>query len=215
MHEGALGMLSKVSLWERLGRAHGLAGSSGAKWWRLLLAALAAAVAVLLGAGTASATTAPNLQTRVGASTLVGQVAIGVHESVSAGQRWGNAPPRAETVVATGVAAKTPGLKSLASEVREAGMHPAARNNRTIAVGIDADGGLFAGSSNGFDAGQRAALERLGITRVPGSGALHAEEELLRGVPTLQRVGTSVRAPCGASEHNCALQLIERGVGVE
>lgn len=113
------------------------------------------------------------------------------------------------------VAAKTPGLKSLASEVREAGLHPAARNNRTIAVGIDADGGLFAGSSNGFDAGQRAALARLGITRVPGSGALHAEEELLRGVPTLQRVGTSVRAPCGASEHNCALQLIERGVGVE
>jgi hypothetical protein len=119
------------------------------------------------------------------------------------------------TLALGGVAAKTPGLKSLASEVREAGLHPAARNNRTIAVGIDADGGLFAGSSNGFDAGQRAALARLGITRVPGSGALHAEEELLRGVPTLQRVGTSVRAPCGASEHNCALQLIERGVGVE
>jgi hypothetical protein len=32
---------------------------------------------------------------------------VGVHESVSAGQRWGNAPPQAETVVATGVAAKT------------------------------------------------------------------------------------------------------------
>jgi hypothetical protein len=32
---------------------------------------------------------------------------VGVHESVSAGQRWGNAPPQAETVVATGVAAKS------------------------------------------------------------------------------------------------------------
>ena len=30
-----------------------------------------------------------------------------VHESVSAGQQWGNAPPQAEIVVATGVAANT------------------------------------------------------------------------------------------------------------
>jgi hypothetical protein len=99
--------------------------------------------------------------------------------------------------------------------VREAGLHPAARNHRTIAVGADSEGSLFAGSSNGFDAGQRAVLERLGITRVPGSGKLHAEEELLRGVPGLQRVGTSVRSPCGPAEHNCALQLVQRGVEVE
>ncbi len=143
----------------------------------------------------------PLVQDASGSGTT--QAAFGSHEEESAALR--------DAIVA----AKTPGLNSLASEIREAGLHPAARNNRTIAVGIDADGGLFAGSSNGFDAGQRAALARLGITRVPGSGALHAEEELLRGVPTLQRVGTSVRAPCGASEHNCALQLIERGVGVE
>ncbi len=75
-------------------------------WWRLLLAALAAAVAVLLGAGTASATTVPNVETRVGASTVATAYPVGVHESVSAGQRWGHAPPTAETTVATGVAAK-------------------------------------------------------------------------------------------------------------
>jgi len=79
----------------------------------------------------------------------------------------------------------------------------------------DSEGGLFAGSSNGFDAGQRAALERLGITRVPGSGALHAEEELLQGVPGLGRVGTSGRSPCALDKHNCAQQLFGAGVQVE
>lgn len=85
-----------------------------------------------------------------------------------------------------------------------------------IAVGVDSEGNLFAGSSNGFDPGQRAALDELGIIRVPGSGNLHAEEEeLLRGVPDLQQVGTSVRMPCGPEEHDCALQLANAGVGVE
>ncbi len=75
-------------------------------WWRLLLAALAAALTVLLGAGTASAVTVPVLETRVGASTPTRARVVGVHESVSAGQQWGNAPPAAVSVVATGVAAK-------------------------------------------------------------------------------------------------------------
>jgi hypothetical protein len=76
-------------------------------WWlRLLLVALAAAVAVLLGAGTASAATLPVLETRVGASAPTGARVVGVHESVSAGQQWGNAPPQGETIVATGVAAE-------------------------------------------------------------------------------------------------------------
>ncbi|MFZ1486009.1 Hint domain-containing protein, partial [Nostocoides sp.] len=81
--------------------------SSRTGWWRLLLAALAAALIGLLGAGTASAATAPAAETRVGASTPATSNVVGVHESVSAGQRWGHAPPQAETVVATGVAAKT------------------------------------------------------------------------------------------------------------
>lgn len=76
-------------------------------WWRLLLAAIAAVVVVLLGAGTASAVTAPNLETRVGASTVPGQIAVGPHVCITAGQQWVNAPPQAETTVATGVAAKT------------------------------------------------------------------------------------------------------------
>jgi hypothetical protein len=76
-------------------------------WWRLLLAAIAAALVTLLGVTSASAATVPELETRVGASTPTVAHIVGVHESVSAGQRWGNAPPQAETVVATGVAAKT------------------------------------------------------------------------------------------------------------
>lgn len=76
-------------------------------WWRLLLAAIAAALAVLLGAGTASAVSLPVLETRVGASTPTLARVVGVHESVSAGQRWAKAPPLAEMVVATGVAANS------------------------------------------------------------------------------------------------------------
>ena len=76
------------------------------RWWRFVLAAVAAAIVALLGAGTASATTPSVAETRVGASTPATAYTVGVHESVSAGQRWGNAPPHAVSVVATGVAAK-------------------------------------------------------------------------------------------------------------
>jgi hypothetical protein len=75
-------------------------------WWRFFLAAIAAALTVLLGAGTASAVTVPVLETRVGASTPTVARVVGVHECITAGQRWGNAPPAAVSVVATGVAAK-------------------------------------------------------------------------------------------------------------
>lgn len=83
--------------------------TSAVGWWRVLLAALAAVLAVLIGATTASATTPPELETRVGASTVAAARVVGVHESVSAGQRWGNAPPQAGMVVATGVAANSAG----------------------------------------------------------------------------------------------------------
>ncbi|WP_157622660.1 hypothetical protein [Nostocoides sp. Soil756] len=76
------------------------------RWWRLLLAATATLVVGVLGAGTASATTLPEVGNRVGASTPVVVNIVGVHESISAGQRWGHAPPQAETASATGVAAK-------------------------------------------------------------------------------------------------------------
>ena len=76
-------------------------------WWRLLLAAMAATLVALLGATTASAATLPELETRVGASTPVVVNIVGPHESISAGQRWGNAPPDTKPAVATGVAANT------------------------------------------------------------------------------------------------------------
>ena len=75
--------------------------------WRFFLAALAVALVGLLGTTSASAATLPKLETRVGASTPAAPVVVGVHESVSAGQRWGHAPPEAGTVVGCCVAAKT------------------------------------------------------------------------------------------------------------
>lgn len=80
--------------------------ASRTRWWRFFLAAIAAAVVTLLGAGTASAATLPELETRVGASTPVTAYVVGVHECITAGQRWGNAPPQAVSVVGRGVAAK-------------------------------------------------------------------------------------------------------------
>jgi RHS repeat-associated protein len=107
-----------------------------------------------------------------------------------------------------------PDLSSLAAQIREGGLHAAARNTRTFAVGVDSEGRLFAASSNGFDRGQREAAARLGITVVRSSTGAHAEENLLRRVPGLKDVGTSVRTPCGANEQNCIEQLATSGVGV-
>lgn len=106
-------------------------------------------------------------------------------------------------------------LKQLADRVRGAGLHPAAINQRAIAVGMDSQGNLFAGSSNGFDAGQRAVLEWLGIERVPGYGMLHAEEELMMQVPDLERIGVSGPPICGPESHNCMGQLAKLGVQIE
>ncbi len=103
-------------------------------------------------------------------------------------------------------------LQALAKRIREAGTHPASKNQRVIAVGMDAEGKLFAASSNGFDRGQKAMADALGIKAVPSKAGHHAEENLLREVSDLKAVGTSKRWPCGPTEHNCAQQLIDRGV---
>jgi hypothetical protein len=103
----------------------------------------------------------------------------------------------------------------MADQVREAGLHPAAVNQRAITVGMDSGGNLFAGSSNGFDAGQRAVLARFGIERVPGNGMLHAEEELMMQIPDLQRIGVSGPPICGPESHNCLGQLTRLGVQID
>jgi RHS repeat-associated protein len=110
---------------------------------------------------------------------------------------------------------KAESLVEKADQIRKAGNHPASRNQRTIAVGEDSNGKLHAASSNGFDRGQRAEAESLGINCVSCSKGAHAEENLLREVPDLQRVGTSKRSPCGASEHNCRGQLEAKGVKID
>jgi len=107
-------------------------------------------------------------------------------------------------------------LREMAREVSHSGSGFARR--RTVAVGADSNGRLWAGSSNGFDAGQRAALERLGIQRVPGSAGLHAEEELLRALRTeggpssFTSIGTFSRMPCSDAGHMCAQQLFDWGI---
>ena len=106
-------------------------------------------------------------------------------------------------------------LQRLAQMIREAGKHKPAVNQRTIAVGQDASGNLYAGSSNGFDAGQREMAEKLGIQRVPTSKNKHAEENLMRCVTNLKSVGTNKRDPCGPSEHDCAGQLKAAGIDVD
>jgi RHS repeat-associated protein len=106
-------------------------------------------------------------------------------------------------------------LQKLAKMIREAGKHKPAINQRVIAVGQNAAGVLFAGSSNGFDAGQRAMADKLGIQRVPSSTGNHAEENLVKCVPDLKSVGTSKREPCGPTEHNCAGKLAELKIDVD
>ena len=76
-------------------------------WLRRLLAGTLAALVYLLGVTSASAATFPELETRVGAIAPAVHVSVGPHECITVGQRWGNAPPQAVSMVATGVAAKT------------------------------------------------------------------------------------------------------------
>ena len=57
-------------------------------WWRFFLAAAAAALVALFGAGTASAATLSVVETRVGASTPTASVVVGPHECITAGQHW-------------------------------------------------------------------------------------------------------------------------------
>ena len=74
------------------------------RWVAVFLAAIAVGV---FTAGWASAVTTSAAQTRVGASASAAGVFVGPSANITAGQRLGNDPPRAEFVVATGVAAKT------------------------------------------------------------------------------------------------------------
>jgi hypothetical protein len=117
--------------------------------------------------------------------------------------------------VDSGQFARQPSLRSLASDVRDAAKDRLARNMRVFAVGVDASGKPYVGSSNGFDPGQKEMADRLNITRVPSSRGNHAEENLLKADVGIMKVGTWHRMPCGPMEHDCLKQLISRGVEVE
>ncbi|EEF78359.1 RHS repeat-associated core domain-containing protein, partial [Phocaeicola coprophilus] len=112
-------------------------------------------------------------------------------------------------------------LTELAKEISESANHFLAEVCRTVAVGQDATGGLFAASSNGLDPGQVAKCQELGVTPLNTSTVhvngqnLHAEEVLLKNVENLKTVATWKRMPCGPGEHNCMQQLKDLGIKVE
>lgn len=112
-------------------------------------------------------------------------------------------------------------LTELAKEISESADHFLAEVCRTVSVGQDATGGLFAASSNGLDPGQVAKCQELGVTPLNTSTIhvngknLHAEEVLLKNVDNLEAVATWKRMPCGLSEHNCMQQLTDAGIKVE
>ncbi|WP_232241240.1 LamG-like jellyroll fold domain-containing protein [Kutzneria sp. 744] len=108
-------------------------------------------------------------------------------------------------------------LVDMAQQVRTSGKPGPQVNQVTMAVGETESGELSIASSHGFDRGQRAAADDLGLRRVPSLTGNHAEENLLDDNPAnlldnLKRVGTSSRAPCGPGEHNCAGKLDGRGI---
>jgi RHS repeat-associated protein len=112
-------------------------------------------------------------------------------------------------------------LTELAKQISESGDHFFSQTLRTVAVGEDSSGNLFAASSNGLDAGQQAKALELGVTPLNSSTVyidkknLHAEEVLMRNIDDLEAVGTWKRNPCGETEHNCLKQLRDKGIKIE
>ena len=77
-----------------------------ARWAGLLLAALVAVLAMVLPAGTASASGVPAAQTRVGAIHPTVSTVVGVAEHIAAGQRRSRAPSQLRLVSGHCVAAE-------------------------------------------------------------------------------------------------------------
>ena len=77
-----------------------------ARWRVLLLVALAAVLALVLPAGTASASGLPAAQTRVGAIQPTVTTVVGVAEHIAAGQHLGRAPSQLQVVSGHCVAAE-------------------------------------------------------------------------------------------------------------
>ena len=80
------------------------------RWAVLLLAVLAAVLALVLPASTASANGLSAAQTRVGVSTLAAPDVVGVAEHIAAGQRRSRAPSQLRLVSGHCVAAEDGGL---------------------------------------------------------------------------------------------------------
>jgi len=100
----------------------------------LLLAALTALAALLFGAGTASASSLPAAETRVGVWTLAAPEVVGVHECITAGQHWARGPSQLRLVVGHCVAAEDGARLASRTDELTGALDPIAQNSRTSAV---------------------------------------------------------------------------------
>ncbi len=122
--------------------------ASRSRWALAFLAAVLAVAVGLFTAAPASALAASAAETRVGASHSTTGVVVGSSANITAGQQLGNDPPRAQMVVATGVAAETAGdglavfrtpRVGMADEELGSGLNPAnhAVGDRSAYVGSE------------------------------------------------------------------------------
>ncbi|GAB78175.1 hypothetical protein SAMN05421595_0697 [Austwickia chelonae] len=107
----------------------------------VLVGALIAVLAAILGFTTASASAAGAAETRVRASAAVVEVPVGATERIAAGQRLGNDVAEPDFVVATGGAAKSGDeLLDAARVARDAKAAEVGRSKATVTGGYGRDG---------------------------------------------------------------------------
>ena len=123
-----------------MGRMTRRPGSWRLRWWRLLLAALAAVLGVLLGAMTASAATPTTAETRVGATSVPTPAVVGSDAGVWGSHHRVDGPLLAGLVVATGVAAKTEAVAGVASRSEVVGELPGLLSSAPKPLGLGSTG---------------------------------------------------------------------------
>ena len=117
------------------------------RWAVLLLAVLAAVLALVLPASTASANGLSAAQTRVGVSTLAAPDVVGVAEHIAAGQRRSRAPSQLRLVSGHCVAAED-GSVAAARAARDAKAAEVGSSKATVTGGYGKDGVPRAGCNS-------------------------------------------------------------------
>jgi len=133
--------------------------ASSRSWRVVLLAALAAILAVLLPAGTASASGLPAAETRVGAISPTVSHVVGVAEHIAAGQHWVRGPSQLRPVVGNCVAAEAGGI-GLSGPGVAGGESDAAAFGRSIHSQFDDQLRELSQSDSRFQPGLRSGTYR-------------------------------------------------------